>query len=88
MTRSADPTVEPSQPAQLTVTRLPNQDVYGIGEIVELVIEVRDAFQNLIENANTMVTRSSMLPQRGARRFSLDRPGRYDIKVTVRNGTS
>ena len=76
--------VTPSLPASLAVAKVPDQPVYGIGQVVEVVAIVTDQFGNEVVDAPvSFASNPAAGATIGASRFRYFADGTYVVTVTV-----
>ncbi len=75
--------VTPTRPAALAIARVPDQMVYGIGQVLEIASVVTDRYDNVIEDADVRVTSSPAGGQLGRPRLRYDADGRYRVVARV-----
>jgi len=80
--------VTPSLPASLAIAVVPNQQVYAIGQVVEIAYVVTDEFGNVIPAADVSITSSPAGQPFGTGRFRYAAEGTYTITVRVNGATS
>lgn len=85
--QSATIEVVPADPANLAVSLVPNQDVYGIGEVIEVAYVVTDKYGNEIKDADVTVAASPTGESFGDGRFRFGAEGTYTLTTDV-NGTT
>lgn len=81
--------VIPDLPATLVVNAQPNQQVYGLGQVVSLSWIVTDQYGNVIPNAvvSTSVSPMGGVNSFGNGRFRFEEEGTFSITVTVEGMT-
>lgn len=80
--------VVPSDPAAIAVALVPNQDVYAIGQVVELAYVVTDAYGNVITDADVVVSSSPAGQEFGDGRFRYSEEGSYVLSADVQGPTA
>lgn len=86
-TKSHELEVNPSLPANLVLARVPDQNVYGLGQTIEVVATVTDPFNNIIPNPPLAYTTMPDGNTFGAGRFRYDTEGLKTVEVTVTGPT-
>jgi hypothetical protein len=76
-------TVVPSAPASFELGVSPRRAVYPVGEVVELVPEVRDRFDNVVASTTLELALPAGVTRFGERRVALDAEGRHRIRASV-----
>ncbi|MBX3249094.1 MAG: hypothetical protein KF901_18085 [Myxococcales bacterium] len=76
-------TVRPAAPASFTLGVSPRREIYSVGEVVELVAEVHDRFDNLVPGAALDVQAPTGVNRLGERRVTLDAEGRHLVRARV-----
>jgi hypothetical protein len=76
-------TVVPSAPASFELGVAPRRAVYPVGEVVELVPEVRDRFDNVVASTTLELALPAGVTRFGERRVALDAEGRHRIRASV-----
>ncbi len=80
--------VIPNLPASLAIAVVPNQEVYAIGQVVEIAYVVTDEFGNTIPSANVAITSNPAGQAFGTGRFRYAAEGTYTITVRVNGATA
>lgn len=80
--------VIPARPASLVIAVVPNQQVYAVGQVVQLSYIVSDEFGNIIPNASVSVTSAPGGEPFGAGRFRYTQEGTYTLAAQVTEPTS
>ncbi len=75
--------VTPSLPANLAVAPIPNQPVYGLGQVIAVDAVVTDIYDNVVTDAPLSYSSAPAGTTFGAGRFRYDNEGRYLITTTV-----
>lgn len=75
--------VTPSLPANLAVAPVPNQPVYGLGQVITVDAVVTDIYDNVVTDAPLSYSSSPAGATFGAGRFRYDDEGRYLITTAV-----
>lgn len=79
--------VVPALPANLIAGRVPEQAVYGIGQVVEVSTVVTDRYTNVIPDAPMDITSAPAGSQLGRNRFRYLADGVYDVTARVTGPT-
>lgn len=77
----------PALPASLAIGVEPNQRVYQVGQVINVVPTVSDRYDNVIERPNLSVTSSPDTGRFGAARFRFTEEGTYDLLARVEGPT-
>ncbi|MEM9071750.1 MAG: hypothetical protein AAGE52_24790 [Myxococcota bacterium] len=75
--------VTPTLPASLVIARVPDQPVYAIGQVVEVVAVVSDRYDNTIPDADVGFVSAPRGSTLGRNRFRYDADGTYTVTATV-----
>ena len=75
--------VTPSLPATLALAKVPDQPVYAIGQVVEVVAAVTDVYDNPIPDADVAFVSEPPGSMLGRNRFRYDADGTYVVTATV-----
>ncbi len=86
-TQRVEVEVTPDLPANLVVGRAPNQQVYGIGQVITATTIVTDRYDNVIEDAPLAFTSTPAGLSFGLGRFRYEEEGLYRINATVTGPT-
>ena len=79
--------VDPNLPASLSVEFIPNTEIYGLHELLQVVTYVEDIFGNEVADASVNIDSEPELQLFGQRRIILDTPGSFLITVDVEGAT-
>lgn len=79
--------VVPSLPAAMVVARVPDQTVYGLGQIVSFETRVLDIFDNVVPDAGLAFDSAPAAQPFGAGRFRFNAEGTYLITASVTSPT-
>ncbi|HJL17108.1 MAG TPA: hypothetical protein RMH99_15690 [Sandaracinaceae bacterium LLY-WYZ-13_1] len=80
--------VRPSIPASLVISRVPDQPIYAIGQVIEIARVVADRYGNPIPDAVVPVTSDPAGQRLGDGRFRYLEDGRYELTATVSGPTA
>jgi hypothetical protein len=80
----AELTVTSGAAESLTLSLIPDQAIYRVGDILETAIELVDGYANALDAGPVDVTVTPQLERLGNRRYLLRTPGRFEI--TARYG--
>lgn len=75
--------VRPGIPASLVISRVPDQPIYAIGQVIDIARLVADRYGNPIDDAVVPVTSDPPGQQLGDGRFRYLEDGRYTLTATV-----
>lgn len=75
--------VLPGLPATLTVSVVPFQEVYGVGQVIAFVANVTDRFGNAIPTAHVSMSSDPAGEFFGEGRFVFNEDGTYTVTITV-----
>ncbi len=75
--------VTPTLPAALAIARVPDQPLYGIGQVVEIRSIVTDRYDNPIPDADVSMSSAPSGSTLGRNRFRYDADGSYVVTATV-----
>lgn len=87
ISRPAELEVRPGLPATLVLARVPFQDIYARGQVIDIQRIVADRFGNQIPDALVPTTSAPNGQQLGDGRWRYDNDGRYEITATVQGPT-
>ncbi len=79
--------VLPAAPAAMALAKVPEQEVYGLGQVVTFDTVVTDRFANVIEGAAVAVGVTPSAVAFGQARFRFDAEGRYAVFAEVTGET-
>lgn len=75
--------VLPGAPAEIIISKSPDQGVYGIGQVVTFTVIVTDAYGNIIPNADADVTSDPAAESFGDDRYRFNEEGTFSITATI-----
>lgn len=75
--------VTPSLPAEMALARVPDQPVYGIGQVIEVATIVTDRFGNVSTDADVGYVSAPPGSNLGRQRFRYAADGVYTVTATV-----
>ncbi len=77
----------PALPASLAIGVEPNQRVYQVGQVINVVPTVSDRYNNVIERPNLSVTSTPRTGRFGQARFRFTEEGTYDLLARIEGPT-
>lgn len=77
----------PGPPSTLAIGVEPNQRVYQVGQVVEVVASVADRYNNVIARPNLSVTSTPDTGRFGQTRFRFPEEGTYDLLARINGPT-
>lgn len=75
--------VLPTVPATLSIARIPDEALYGIGQIIEISSQVTDRYDNVLPDADIRFESAPAGNTLGRNRFRYDNDGTYTITATI-----
>ncbi|MBA2665145.1 MAG: hypothetical protein H0U74_22855 [Bradymonadaceae bacterium] len=79
--------VNPTLPAHLVISRVPDQNVYAVGQVISIASLVTDRYDNTITNARVGVTSDPVGEEFGSARFRYHQEGTYVLTALVEGPT-
>lgn len=87
VSRPAELEVRPGLPASLVLSRVPFQDIYARGQVIDVQRLVADRFGNPIPDAVVPTASAPAGQQLGDGRWRYENDGRYEVTATVQGPT-